>query len=416
MRGERMLVREAPVEPAPTAARKRAAVEAIARHGEELRRFALRYSLCTADADDAYQRALEILLTKAPPLRAPELLRWTRTVVKHEALAVRRSRERLLGTAATDKEDGGAAAARLPSPDDGPELRAEDREDVARSREALRLLRPAELRVLALLGAGCSYVEIAAITGFSRRKVKRCTAEGRERFRRFVSHGERGARCAEMGRLLSAFCDGETSAAETAAVRAHLGACAGCRATVRAYRAVPAAAALAPTLPASRSLLERAQELLADLHSRLPGGGAGADAGVAQVAAAGGGRGLGVAATAKLLALCAGTVGGAACVAGGVAPAPLGLGPPAAKEPRVERVAEQVVEPAPPAVEYEPEPEPPPPEPEPPPVPPAAPEPPVEPAPGASEAGAVEYEPPPSSPSSEPSGGASGSAAGEFGP
>jgi DNA-directed RNA polymerase specialized sigma24 family protein len=47
------------------ATRKRAAVEMIARHEQALRQTARRYSLCADDAEDAYQRMLEILLTKA---------------------------------------------------------------------------------------------------------------------------------------------------------------------------------------------------------------------------------------------------------------------------------------------------------------------------------------------------------------
>src|SRR4051795_10150834 len=48
------------------AARKRAAVETYARNETTLRRTARRFSLCEDDADDALQRALEILLRKAP--------------------------------------------------------------------------------------------------------------------------------------------------------------------------------------------------------------------------------------------------------------------------------------------------------------------------------------------------------------
>ena len=72
------------------AARKRAAVETYSQHERALRRTARRYSLCADDAEDAFQRALEILLTKAPTDDPRELIRWTQTVVKHEALAVRR--------------------------------------------------------------------------------------------------------------------------------------------------------------------------------------------------------------------------------------------------------------------------------------------------------------------------------------
>src|SRR5204863_9970065 len=62
-----------------------------------LRRTARRYSLCADDADDAYQRAVEILLTKSPPADPTRLAAWMHVVTRREALAVRRSRERLLG-------------------------------------------------------------------------------------------------------------------------------------------------------------------------------------------------------------------------------------------------------------------------------------------------------------------------------
>ena len=55
---------------------------------------ARRYSATPEDAEDAYQRGLEILLTKAPTTDEAELVPWLRTVVKHEAFALRRQRER----------------------------------------------------------------------------------------------------------------------------------------------------------------------------------------------------------------------------------------------------------------------------------------------------------------------------------
>jgi RNA polymerase sigma factor (sigma-70 family) len=403
------------------AARKRAAVELIARHGAALKRAARRYSLCAADAEDAYQRTLEILLTKAPGERGHELLGWSKTVVKHEALAIRRNRERLLGTVAPRDREGEERdpVALIPSGEDGPAEQLERREEVARSREALRALKPAELRALTLRAEGYSYVEIGEITGFSPTKINRCLAEGRERFRKLVSRSEDGSRCAEMGLLLSAFCDGETSAEETAAVREHLRACGSCRAAVRAYRTTPArVAALAPGLPASRSLLDRAQELLLGIQSRLPGGGAPADASMAQVATAGGAKGAGTAALAKVLMACAGAVGGtAACVATGVAPTPADLAPDRVEAPRIERVSEQALEASrPPVVDQEPtavdasEP-----------TPPTEADVPerVEPPPIEAEAGAVEYVEPAPEPTpsvEEAPSAASGTAAGEFGP
>lgn len=405
-----MRVKEAPSGPSPSAARKRAAVETIAREGSELKRVARRFSLCAADAEDAYQRSLEILMLKAPDLRPRELGRWMRTVVKHEALAVRAGRERGLGNA---PRDGVEAVALAPAPEEGPERRAEELEDLARSREALGRLKPAELRTLTLLAAGYSYAEIGEITGFTRRKVQRSLVEGRDRFRRFLKLSEGGARCAAMGPLLSAFCDGETSPGDATTVREHLRACPGCRATLHAYRRASAgAAALAPALPVSRSLLERAQELLAGLGARLPGGAG--DATVTQAVTAGAGRGIGPVAATKLLALCAGTVGGAACVATGVTPVPLDLGPPPAKEATTERMDE-----APPAqVEYEPaDPAPVEPLPEPRPVDAEPAQPAAEATAPEAEAGAVEYEPPPSpEPSPPPSGATGDGAAGEFGP
>jgi RNA polymerase sigma factor (sigma-70 family) len=402
--------------------RKRAAIEMVAQHEAALRRTARRYSLCDDDADDAYQRGLEILLTKAPSNDLRELIRWTQTVVKHEALSVRRNRERLLGNP-PPSSPGGAEhdwVALIQSPNSDPAERVEKREAIARSREALQSLKPQELRALTLLAEGYSYAEIGEITGYSATKVNRCLAEGRERFRGFLASSDDGDRCAQMQPLLSAFCDGEASADDAATLREHLRACGGCRATMRAYRAAPpAAAALAPVLPVSRSLFERAHDALGSLHSRLPGqGGRATDSALSQVAAAGGGKGAGMAALAKVVALCLGTAGGAAaCVATGVVPVP-GIGPsqpqrPAPERPSPTRLIDATGE-ADPAYETAPV---------------EADSPPskaptlkpssieaTEPAPS----GAVEYTPPPPAAAGAPaptsSTASSGSAAGEFGP
>ena len=414
------------------AARKRAAVETYARHEAALRRTARRYSLCVDDAEDALQRGLEILLRKAPTDDPRELIKWTQTVVKHEALAVRRERERILaGPAAHAAEpDAPDWVALIPAQSAGPAERAERREEIARSREALQTLKPQELRALTLLAEGYSYTEIGEITGFSRTKINRCLAEGRERFRRFLSRSEDGERCEEMRPLISAFCDGETGEETVAELREHLRACAHCRATLRAYRAAPAAAAaLAPALPLHRSLLERAHDALTGLAFRVSGGAG--DTGVPGVAAGGGTRGIGLAALAKLAAVCVGTAGGAAaCVAAGVVPAPV-LSSERDATPALERVRPPAASAA--EVDYEPEPGPAPAATEPPPPrhqpkqrhegeaqAPAAAE--VAPAPlPASSSGATEYEAPsaPETAAPEPissSGSEGGSPAGEFGP
>lgn len=158
---------------AHAAARKRVAVEMIAKHGRALRRTAHRYSICADDAEDALQRALEILMLKAPPGEARDLIRWMQTVTKHEALAIRRSRERQLG-APRPRTDGQEETvdwiSLIPASSEGPEEQAEQREEMARSREALKTLKPAELRALTLLAEGYSYAEIGELTGYSRTK------------------------------------------------------------------------------------------------------------------------------------------------------------------------------------------------------------------------------------------------------
>lgn len=309
-------------------ARKRAAVELIARYESALRRTARRYSLDAGDAEDAYQRALEIVLTKAPTTDQNELIRWTQTVTKHEALAVRRSRERLLGPRRAEwLEDPSAdPLASLPSRVEGPDEQAERREDMARSREALRRLKPAELRALGLLAEGYSYAEIGRLTGYSQTKVNRVLAEGRSRFRDFVARSEDGRRCRELRAPLSAFCDGEASEADSEIVREHLRACASCRSTMRAYRTAPRlAGALVPVLPLSRSLLGRIHDLLTRIGSQVSG-------------------------TAKIVTACA--AGTAGCVAVGVLPMPFFPETPSIA-PAIERTAgesaagELVVKPAP---------------------------------------------------------------------
>lgn len=410
------------------AARKRAAVEAYAQNETTLRRTARRFSLCHDDAEEALQRSLEILLRKGPSEDPRHLIKWMQTVVKREAMALRRERERIFaGPAALEPEPGMEDWVNLlPTEVDGPPERAEREERVARSREALGALKPHELRALSLLAHGYSYVEIGEITGFSATKINRSLAEGRERFRRMVARSEGGERCGEMGPLISAFCDGQVTAAEVAELRAHLRACAHCRATLRAYRAAPAAAAaLAPVLPLHRSLWERIHDAIGELGRRFGGGGS-----ASGTAAGGSVGGTGFAGLAKVAALCVGAAGGAtACVAGGLVPSPL-----AAEHERPARLERQLTEsperraplakvnyePAPPPAAQPKSPDPAKPKPAATaPEPPAESEPAAEPAPVVSNE-TVEYEPPPA-PEPEPApapvaSSAGDSPAGEFGP
>ena len=141
-----------------------AVLELLARHGSQILATARRYAATPEDAEDACQRGFEILLTKAPSTSEEELIPWLKTVVKHEAFALRRQRER-----------------HSPVTDDG-ELRdrpattvtheqAERLERLRQGAEALRQLKPQEIRALRLKAEGFSYREISELTGWTYTKV-----------------------------------------------------------------------------------------------------------------------------------------------------------------------------------------------------------------------------------------------------
>jgi RNA polymerase sigma factor (sigma-70 family) len=209
-----------------------AAVELATRGSGRFKRFARRYSLCAADAEDAYQRSLEILLEKAPTTDRGELGAWLHTVIKHEALALRRQRERALGAPGELVEPAAEAAPAL-------DEQASGRERVRQTAEALTHLKPNELECLLLKALGFSYEEIAERTGYSWTKVNRSLTEGRRRFLERFGQLSLGERCDEFQALLSTACDGEASAAEERTLRAHLDRCGSCRAALRGYRAAP---------------------------------------------------------------------------------------------------------------------------------------------------------------------------------
>jgi DNA-directed RNA polymerase specialized sigma24 family protein len=57
-----------------------AATALVARHGAQILATARRYAATPEDAEDAYQRGLEILLRKAPTTREYELVPWLKTL------------------------------------------------------------------------------------------------------------------------------------------------------------------------------------------------------------------------------------------------------------------------------------------------------------------------------------------------
>ena len=219
----------------PSSQRLFAAVVELVSNGAStpFKRTARRYSLCAEDAEDAYQRALEILITKAPTDDPEQLRPWLQTVIKHEALAVRRQRERQL-PAGEDPVLELAETARAPDEE------AAEHERAARTGQALAELKLSEVQCMLLKALGYSYDEIAQRTGFSWTKVNRSLTEGRRRFLDRFDQIETGRHCRRFEPLLSAVSDGEATDEQTRSLQRHLRACTSCRALLRGYRAAPA--------------------------------------------------------------------------------------------------------------------------------------------------------------------------------
>ncbi len=236
-----------------------AARELIERHGPQILATARRYSLSAEDAEDAFQRGLEILLTKAPSTDQDDLVPWLKTVVKHEAFAIRKQRQRaeLIG----DRE----LSTGLAPPADH---QAERHERLRVGAEAMSRLKPQEVRCLLLRAEGYSYKQICEETGFSYTKVNRCLAEGRKAFLERVAGIESGAECERLAPLLSKLADGEAVAEDLAALRPHLRTCLACRARLREYRGAPKRVAALLPLAAGPHLFGRLLYRLQSLASR----------------------------------------------------------------------------------------------------------------------------------------------------
>jgi RNA polymerase sigma factor (sigma-70 family) len=167
-----------------TGGRRDRALALLAVAESDFRRTARCLSLCADDAEDVFQRAVEILLTKAPDRPPPALIAWMQVVTRREALAVRRARERLLA-AWRDEPDG--VIARLLCERPGPVEQAERRDRVAAAARALAALKPDERLAITLQAHGYSYAEICELCGWTYTKVNRCLAEGRARLRRLTA-------------------------------------------------------------------------------------------------------------------------------------------------------------------------------------------------------------------------------------
>ena len=231
-------------------------VATLREHAPSMLSLARCHSLCADDAEDAYQRAVEIFLRRSSSVERGTVGGWLRTVVKHEAMAVRAQRQ-----ASVDSEDVDLDAQVGDHPSEDERVVRFDR--LTRAAEALQRLKPQEARALVLLAQGHSYREICQITGWTHTKVNRCVTEGRRALLDRYADIEVGAECARWAPVLEAVADGEATVRQLIAVRPHLRRCPGCRATVRAYHEVPRqVAALIPV---------GAMALAAGAHARVGG-------------------------------------------------------------------------------------------------------------------------------------------------
>jgi RNA polymerase sigma factor (sigma-70 family) len=199
----------------------------MAAHGRTLLRVANHWSLCHDDALDAYQRGLEIFLKRAHAVDPATEVAWLKVVIKHEALAIRRTRSDSVGGEDPELDAHAPAAQR------SVEEQIASGERVSRSAEALRALKPDEARALMLKAEGLSYAEIGERCGWTYTKVNRAITEGRRRFMKVYAAIEAGDECDRFAPILAALADGTATSAQVVEVRPHLRHCMACRATVR---------------------------------------------------------------------------------------------------------------------------------------------------------------------------------------
>src|SRR3954468_22632908 len=198
----------------------------LARHEASLMRVARQWSICQDDADDAFQRGLEIYVRRIATIDSATEAAWLKVVIRHEALAIRRARGEAI-SAEVDLDTHVAAEDRSVEE----QVLGSDR--VSRSAEALRGLKPDEARALMLKAHGLSYEEIARRCGWTYTKVNRCITEGRKRFMDAYAELEAGDACARFAPALQALAAGAASSEQLLELRPHLRRCSACRATVR---------------------------------------------------------------------------------------------------------------------------------------------------------------------------------------
>lgn len=220
----------------------RAASELVSDYGPLLMREARSHCANQYDAEDAYQRALEKLLLKAPATDPATLIPWLRVVVRNEALAIARSRpNETVGIAPATME---TISSELPTPEES----ALSLADAEIGFEALERMSTDQISCLLAQAAGLNYEEIAERLGFSWRKVSRCLQKGRETYCEATEVISEGGECERMRSLFERVLNADTAAALE--LRPHLRHCRACQTQLIAYREAPQriAALMPPSL------------------------------------------------------------------------------------------------------------------------------------------------------------------------
>lgn len=196
-------------------------------------RFAARYTRSLHDAEDAYQRTMEIALTRAPVTEQRRFMAWLHTVLRNEALEVARVRRR----------EGPGVEADVPEAYENSlevavslDALAEWRERYRSIQDGLAGLTDAQRICLMLRTAGVSYERIHEITGFSLRKVERSVLEGRARLAAWEVRLASGEACERLDPMIDRVACGQASLKENRVVSRHVRHCGHCRAVLRDRR------------------------------------------------------------------------------------------------------------------------------------------------------------------------------------
>ncbi len=237
----------------PTPEERRHAVCMAMARAPGLIRFAARYTRSLEDAEDAYQRGMEIALTSAPVTDADQLVAWLHKIIRREAAVIARVRQR---EEPIPHEDLDAITAQAEQPA-GPDAVAEWRERYRGQQDAWSGLTDAQKVCLLLRSKGVSRAEIQVLTGFSERKVHRSITEGRARLTAWEVRMAAGDECGPIAALIDRAIDGSASRRDRRILSRHIGHCPACRASYRGRRdQVRLLGSLVPTVLIGGQLLQ----------------------------------------------------------------------------------------------------------------------------------------------------------------